>query len=91
MFTCVSEEWFWPFYLFLSIEKRNLISNNKLDCIFIYQLAPTKSDSVLDAMKKVKNPHQMCEKLHLLVQGLTTQLKDMINDKVMDSKSKMYF
>ena len=51
------------------------------------QLAPTQSHSLIEAMNKVKNPHQMCEKLYSLVQGLTAQLKEMINNKVTDSKS----
>ncbi|XP_031560375.1 inositol hexakisphosphate and diphosphoinositol-pentakisphosphate kinase 2-like [Actinia tenebrosa] len=45
----------------------------------IQKLVPTKSTSLLNAIKKVKNPRQMCAKLSGHVHSLTEQLKEMLN------------
>ena len=52
------------------------------------QLAPTKSPSVINAIKFVKNPYKMCEKLYTLVQNLTGQLKELISQKIYDPRGK---
>lgn len=52
------------------------------------QLAPTKSRSVINAMKSVKNPHAMCERLYDLVQNLTGQLKELIAQKIYDQRGE---
>ena len=50
------------------------------------QLAPTKNPSLINAMKAIKNPYKMCERLYKLVQSLTGQLKELINQKVYDPR-----
>ena len=57
-------------------------------CSYHEQLAPTKSNSVINAMKNVKNPHSLCAKLYSLVQDLTGQLKDLISQKVYDPRGE---
>lgn len=52
------------------------------------QLAPTKSRSVINALKSVKNPHAMCERLYDLVQNLTGQLKELIAQKIYDQRGE---
>ena len=53
------------------------------------QLAPTKCRSVINAMKTVKNPHAMCERLYNLVHDLTGQLKELISQKVYDQRGEL--
>ncbi|RMX45430.1 hypothetical protein pdam_00019295 [Pocillopora damicornis] len=50
------------------------------------RLAPTKNPSLINAMKAIKNPYKMCERLYKLVQSLTGQLKELINQKVYDPR-----
>ncbi|XP_058944344.2 inositol hexakisphosphate and diphosphoinositol-pentakisphosphate kinase 2 isoform X5 [Pocillopora verrucosa] len=50
------------------------------------KLAPTKNPSLINAMKAIKNPYKMCERLYKLVQSLTGQLKELINQKVYDPR-----
>ena len=58
-------------------------------CFFVsLQLAPNKSPSVINAMKFVKNPYKMCEKLHNLVANLTGQLKELISQKSYDPRGE---
>ena len=52
------------------------------------QLAPTKNPSLINAMKAIKNPYKMCERLYKLVQSLTGQLKELINQKVYDPRGR---
>lgn len=53
---------------------------------FLQQLAPTKNPSLINAMKFVKNPYKMCERLYKLVQSLTGQLKELIAQKNYDPR-----
>ncbi|XP_074614886.1 inositol hexakisphosphate and diphosphoinositol-pentakisphosphate kinase 2-like isoform X2 [Acropora palmata] len=55
------------------------------------KLAPTKSRSVINAMKSVKNPHAMCERLYDLVQNLTGQLKELIAQKIYDQRDPFLY
>ncbi|XP_068711833.1 inositol hexakisphosphate and diphosphoinositol-pentakisphosphate kinase 2-like isoform X2 [Montipora foliosa] len=55
------------------------------------KLAPTKSRSVINAMKSVKNPHSMCERLYDLVQNLTGQLKELIAQKIYDQRDPFLY
>lgn len=63
---------------------------NDLTIVFfcLNQLAPAKSRSVINAMKSVKNPHAMCERLYDLVQNLTGQLKELIAQKIYDQRGE---
>ncbi|PFX21183.1 Inositol hexakisphosphate and diphosphoinositol-pentakisphosphate kinase 2 [Stylophora pistillata] len=55
------------------------------------KLAPTKSPSVIHAMKFVKNPYKMCEKLYNLVANLTGQLKELISQKTYDPRDPFLY
>ncbi len=39
-----------------------------------FQLAPTRATSLIEAMKLVKNPHLMCEKVYEGIKLLTAQI-----------------
>ncbi|XP_048580852.1 inositol hexakisphosphate and diphosphoinositol-pentakisphosphate kinase 2 isoform X2 [Nematostella vectensis] len=57
----------------------------------ISKLAPTKSASLIEAIKKVQNPREMCAKLANMVHDLTEQLKDMINQKKYDPRDPFLY
>ena len=52
-------------------------------CVCCAQLAPTGKASIVEAIKKVKNPRRACEKLH----RLTVQLLEEINEATSSEKN----
>lgn len=44
---------------------------------------------MINAMKFVKNPYKMCEKIYNLMQALTGHLKELIAQKVYDPRGRM--
>ena len=44
---------------------------------------------MINAMEFVKNPYKMCEKIYNLMQALTGHLKDLIAQKVYDTRGRM--
>lgn len=54
----------------------------------VLQLAPTHAASLINAMKRVKNPRQMCAKVSCLVHSLTKQLKDIMNSNTYNPRGK---
>ena len=42
----------------------------------LLQLAPPQAESIVEAMHRVKNPHQMCVKLHQEISKLLAELRE---------------
>ena len=47
-------------------------------CMYYFspQLVPSQAKSIVEAMHRVKNPHQMCVKLHQKISELLAELKE---------------
>lgn len=43
--------------------------------VLLIQLAPTRTESLVTAMKYVKNPRKACESLYLKVKDLNTEIR----------------
>ena len=58
------------------------------------QLAPSHAESVVEAMHRVNNPHQMCVKLHEMISQLLTEIREIAvtnpNSKLRFSSSHLY-
>lgn len=65
---------------FLSI---NLFALSLCDiCLYVglWQLAPTSSTSLVKSMQMIKNPVQTCDKVYSLIQNLTLQIRQRMED-----------
>ncbi len=57
-----------------------LVSLKGEHCVWLFQLATTKSESLLSAMKFIVNPFRTCEKIFNLMLSLVERIKDLRDD-----------